>query len=103
MAKLCLPEVTFGIGESCCGEQGNLKASCIDEASGEYKNGMERCRWLENACSLVFQTHFAQTQITALPSIFWINFTVFVAAEVKDQCSEVMEPVTHLVIIYRIY
>lgn len=41
MAKLCLPEVSFGIGERCCREQGGLKASCIDEASREYKNPVD--------------------------------------------------------------
>lgn len=41
MAKLCLPEVTFGIGESCLENRGNLKASCMDDASREYKNPME--------------------------------------------------------------
>lgn len=37
VAKWCLPEVSFGIGERCCKEQGYLKDSCTGEASRRYK------------------------------------------------------------------
>lgn len=77
-----------GAGEG----RGSLKAS------GEHKETMGDA----DAQRILVCARFAQAQISVCARIFWINSTVFMGAEEKDQHSGVMEPVTHSIIINRI-